>query len=514
MTMADVVQRLQWLDEERRADHAELARLAQEMASALAILKDQAGRGRTADERLSALETTLKRLPELETAITNARSEVAPLHDTDIRLEDDIARQARDFRSHTDQMTRLLSEINGRLEAIGKGADGLGQRLNVLETQRKEHMGRLSEIGGRLDAVLRTADELAERLNLIDTQGKDQLGRIGVVATRLDTLVRTADTASERLNVLEAQRKDHAARAGEMAIRLDAVVKAAATLDDRLQLIETQRKAALERATETATRLDALARAADALATRAQVAEARLIDSDTRAATMSAQISRLESTQAQAIEDVRRSVARAESLVSDVQAIRREIMLAREDEAKLRKDDATSRIELREALATLERQLEEATDQAGLLAVRVEHLESMPTQLSSVSHRLGSAEEHLSLLDSAYKSLQEVEDRHWNTDIPLIMQTVEEASAASASNAVFVQDLMAAAQALKETVRELQVGLRTEHAYSDELAAALRGLIEEDLQSRLAATQKQLQALRRLANAPVDSAGQENTTEA
>jgi len=507
MDMSDVAQRLQWLDDERRRDHAELARLAQEMSGALTILKDLAGRVRTADERLATAETTLKQLPDLEASITAARSEMTPLRDADIRLEDEITRQGKDFRSHADQVSRVLSEINGRIETVSKSTDSFSQRLNVLDTQRKDHAARVAEMAIRLDAAVKTADGLAERLSLLDTQGKDSLGRIGVVATRLDTLAKTADTVVERVGVLDAQRKDQGTRVADMAVRLDVVTKAAAGLEDRLQLIDAQRKAALDRATEVSQRLDALGRAADALAQRTQVVEARVTDADKRAGSMITQISRIETTQAQAIEDVRRSVARAESLVTDMQGVRREIMLAREDDAKLRRDDAASRSEVKEAVALVERRLEEAVDETKLLTVRLAALEETPTHIAAASHRIGAVEEHLTVLQAAYKSLQEVEDRHWNTDFPQILQTVEESSAACASNAVSVQELLTSAQALKESVRELQVALKNERVYSDELAAALRSLIEEDLQGRLAATQKQLQALRRLANEPVDNAG-------
>ena len=139
------------------------------------------------------------------------------------------------------------------------------------------------------------------------------------------------------------------------------------------------------------------------------------------------------------------------------------------------------------------------------LLVRIQALEEAAPQTAALNQRLLVIEDQISVVQATYKGLQEVEDTHWNTVIPVIQQEAEEANNTSQGNAATVQELAAASQSLKEAVRELQVNLVAEHGFSEDLAGALRGLIEEDLQTRLATTQKQLQTLRRLANTPVES---------
>jgi chromosome segregation ATPase len=408
MDLMQASQRIAWLDEERRRDHAELTRLAQDVAATLSAIKDQTSKIRDAGDRLNALEASLIRLPRLEDAITQTRSELPPLRDVDLRLEDTLQRQAKDHQAQADQSARQWSEINGRLEALGRAIDSLGHRITSLDTQKAEHAQRLTDL----------------------------------------------------------------------AVRIDATAKAAEALTARLQLVE-----------------------------------AREHDVAARESTVRAQIARLETTQVQSVEEVRRSLSRVETLASEIQQIRREVIAAQQGEAERRKADVAVISEQREAIASIQRRAEQAVESTVPIVSRVEHLETYPSQISELQKRSNMLDEQVVLLQSTYKGLQAVEDKHWGADIPEIQNLVEEAHAVSQKNAATVQELVAANQALKEAVRELKLSLAAEHQYGDDLATALRGLIEEDVQTRLVMAQKQLQNIRRMANAPVEGSSTQSESE-
>ena len=399
MDLAQATQRIAWIDDERRRDHAELARIAQEVAATLSAVKDQASKIRDAGDRLNALEASLIRIPRLEDAITQTRSELPPLRDVDIRLEDTLERQAKDHQVQTDQTARQLSTIYGRLDTLSRALDALGQRITSLDTQKTEHAQRLTDL----------------------------------------------------------------------AVRIDATAKVAESLSARLQLVE-----------------------------------AREQDVTARESTVRAQIGRLETIQAQSVEEVRRSVSRIETLASEIQQIRREVITAQQGEAERRRADVAIISEQREAISAIQRRAELAVESTVPIISRVEYLESYPAQIAELQKHAGVLDEQVALLQNTYKGLQEVEDKHWGTDIPEIQNMVEEAHSVSQQNATTVQELVAANQAFKEAVRELRISLTDEHQYGDDLATALRGLIEEDVQTRLVMAQKQLQNIRRMANAPVE----------
>jgi chromosome segregation ATPase len=405
MDLAQASQRIAWIDDERRRDHAELSRVAQEVAATLAAIKDQASKIRDAGDRLNALEASLIRIPRLEDAITQTRSELPPLRDVDIRLEDSLARQVKDHQVQSDEVSRQLSTIYGRLDTLSRAIDALGHRITSLDTQKTEHGQRLTDL----------------------------------------------------------------------AVRIDATAKAAEAFTARLQLIE-----------------------------------AREHDIVARDVTVRAQIGRMETIQAQSVEEVRRAVSRVETLASEIQQIRREVITAQQGEAERRKADVAIISEQREAIASIQRRAEQAVESTIPIISRVEYLETYPSQVAELQKHAGMLDEQVTLLQSTYKGLQEVEDKHWGTDIPEIQNLVEEADALAQKNAATVQELVSANQTLKEEVRELKISLTNEHQYGDDLAAALRGLIEEDVQTRLVMAQKQLQNIRRMANAPVEGSSTQN----
>ncbi len=470
MDMAAATQRMAWLDEERRRDHAELARLAQEMASALSVLKDQSVKMRETGDRLNAIETGLTRMPRLEDAISAARSELLPLRDTDIHLQDEIQRQAKDRQAQADQSARIWGDVNTRLETSSKSVDGLANRIRVLDTQRKDQAERVIEMSTRMDSLIKAADSLTGRIHLLETRERERSSHEGVISTQIAGLVAAAGSLGGRLHLLETRERERSNHEGAILTQIAGLVEAADSLGGRLDLLETREQ-----------------------------------DRANREGAVLAQIAHLDVNQSQAVEEVKRSVARVESVMADIQQLRHEIILAQQEESKKHKDDTGIVADVREAHFILQRRVDAIADMDKPLLVRLQALEDAVPHTTDIGQRLLVMEEHMSVVQATYKGLQEVEDTHWNTVIPVIQREAEDANNTSQSNAATVQELVSASQLLKETVRELQVNLVAEHSFSEDLAGALRGLIEEDLQTRLATTQKQLQTLRRLANTPVES---------
>jgi chromosome segregation ATPase len=399
MDLAQATQRITWLDEERRHDHAETARLAQEVAGMVAIIKDQAVKIRETGDRLNAIEGALGRVARLEDTITQTRSELPPLRDADLRLQEDARRQGKDREVQADPAARQVAEINARLERLDRAIQGAANRLVSCDMQTRQQAERLADLGTRFDKVSKTVDETIGRLQLMETRDKDSVNR------------------------------------------------------------------------ETAVR---------------------------------AQAARLEASQAQALEEVKRSLARVEILAGDIQQIRRDMTTALKEETQQRQNDVAPIAEQKLVIADIDRRVEDLSESVVPLTARVEQVEEIAGRYAEALQRMGAIEENLSFLQSMYKSLQEVEDQHWNTDMPMIQHTVDESSARSQTNFATNQELVAASQALKEDVRQLRVDLQAEHTYGDSLAAALRGVIEEDIQNRLVVAHKQLQSIRRMAQEPVE----------
>lgn len=439
MDLLQASQRIAWLDEERRRDHAEVARLTQELTGVVALLKDQAIKQRETGDRLNAIEAVLTRIPRLEDAITSARVEMVPLREADVRLREDVQRLTKDRQTQADQAARYWSDVTARLEAVVKSIDGLSGRLQVQETQRKDSSERTADLGLRIDKSAAAAEALVGRIQLLEAREKDRAGREGEVGVRLNKLTSAADALGESIRLLEQRDKEHI----------------------------------------------------------------------TRAAGIQAQVVRVEATHGQVVDGVQRGLARVEGLVSDIQQIRRDAVAAQTDVGKQYKELVSSLTAQGEAVAGVQRQVDElAAGQEGAQA-NVQELLAQTYALNEALGRLGLIEESIATVQSALKSFQEIQDGRWGEALPELHLLAEEAHGAAQTNAAAVQELMAAGQAIKEDVRQLRVNLAEEHRFSEDLATVLRGLMEEDMQTRLVMAQKQLQTIRRLANAPVATSQQE-----
>ena len=507
--LIQATQRIAWLDEERRRDHAEQARLAQELASVMAILKEQAVKTRAAEDRITAVEASLTRLPRLEDAITSTRSELQPLRDADIRVQDDVQRQARDHQVQADQVVKQWTGINTRLDALSRSIDGVANQFTSLDTQRKAHADRLVELSARLETLPKVVEGLVGRLQLLETREKEHTVRLAELATRLEALPKAIQPLADRLQLLETREKDQLVGLAEHTTRLGSQQKALEETTGRVQLLESREKDQLFGLAEHTTRLGAQQKAIEETTGRVQLLESREGGRVTFEAGVRTQVARIEVAQGAALEEVKRSVARVDLLAQDIQQMGRTIVAAQAEDAKKRQADLATLTEHREAVAAVQREIEEVIEDENHLDARISQIEEAPVLIAQATHRVSIVEEQLDLVQATYKGLQEVEDRHWNTDIPAIMTSVEETQAISQGNAVSVQELVANTQALKEVVRALQVSLQGEHVYGEELAADLRGLIEEDIQLRLTVAQKQLQNLRRLANVPAETKNEE-----
>ncbi len=429
MDLAQAVQRIVWLDEERRRDRSELARLTQESTNVLAMLKDQTIKLREFGDRLASLESALTRIARLEDSVTLARSEIAQAREADQRVQEDMRRQARDRQAQAEQGARVLADMTARAESLGKAADALTARLQVLETREREHAERMAILQSQL-----------LRLESERTQASDETKRI---LARHDAVL--ADIQRMRKEFVTAQ-DQHAKIHKEDAARIAADKESLAALQRQIDGLRGDSQAMAHQLDHLDT---SAAESKDAIAGLHQqseeiLAHSRLVDSE--------------------LDNLQKSAA-----------------------------------ESKDAIAAMQQQMEELVSSTQAAASRLDHLEEASYQASEGLKRLGALEEQMAVVEAANKGFQETQDARWGVEIPELRRLIEESHQSSQANAAAVQELAATAQALKEEVRQLQTGLVDGRTYSEELAAQIRHLLEEEAQGRLAEVQRLVQGLRKLA---------------
>lgn len=196
--LSQVSQRLTWLDEERRRDRAELARLAQEASQSVLVLRDQAAKLREMMDRINSLETSLARVTRVEDSVTLARSELVQAREFNVRTQDEIRREAKERQTQAEQSARTWAEISARLEAFNRSGDDLAARLHVVETRERDTAGRVAQAANQLFRLEAANSEAAE-------EPKRIMARLDGLVSELAQLRKTLATAQEESSKMHVE---------------------------------------------------------------------------------------------------------------------------------------------------------------------------------------------------------------------------------------------------------------------------------------------------------------------
>jgi|GEM_PF-5243838 len=234
MDSAEVAQRLTWLDNQRRQDAAELARLQHELDAQSEMIADLARRMEELTGQLIRAETELGRFAEMEELLAQVKADMLN------RLADEtVARQAADadrqaaFDRQGEQIAALakdLQEAQSRLARTQTLAHDLAQRT----AQQNEVIGGLSRQIQALQSDMASTQVQLNKFPQIETA-------LAQAKTEITGLVRETE---RRLN--EAVAKASEARRQERQADLKAMAHLQQQLDTLPTIVERLEAAAIE----------------------------------------------------------------------------------------------------------------------------------------------------------------------------------------------------------------------------------------------------------------------------
>lgn len=200
--LTEAAQMLSWLEEQRRIDHEELARLAQLGGSQVVVVKDLTAQIASLREALQSQQTRFSQLQTYQESVKQARDEVTLLRGQLVESVGAVERQVSlsqqgSTRQSTAavEMEQSVREINGRLEAAAA-------KLAVLGRDSSAAILGISEADRRLESAVSRLDTLAQRLQLVEEHGRRSDGRVAEVerlASRVATPPEDSKVVVDRL---------------------------------------------------------------------------------------------------------------------------------------------------------------------------------------------------------------------------------------------------------------------------------------------------------------------------
>lgn len=243
MDLAQLEQMVNWLDEERRKDKEELARLRQRLEQQNLAADEQLRRFQELDARLSALQTQVARFAQFEQSLEQLRKELGAL----VELADQkfTAAQRESERARLmerESLTQAISELRKQVESLPRLEEALEARR--AEEQRLNQM--ILEQRPLILALRDRLEEQAHATRVMEEQRGHDTKRIAQIQETATELLRRTEALTAKAQVLEdSLRKTEQQVATIQATRDDLRAEQRQFVEEQL-LAEQRRKRQLD----------------------------------------------------------------------------------------------------------------------------------------------------------------------------------------------------------------------------------------------------------------------------
>jgi hypothetical protein len=212
MDLNQATQMLNWLDEERRQDKVELARLQEQVRSQAGEIAEQAKRVQELEGKLAGTQVHLGRIERLDDFLQQFKDEIVLL----VEKYDQQRRQAEKEARHLRQMDRenqskVLAGIKKELPKLGR----LEEELQLRRVEDKRLGEAVLNIQQELADVAKASELPARKITYLETQREQNAKRIvelqeetSQLLTRTEAQVRKLELLEDSVRRLESQTPD------------------------------------------------------------------------------------------------------------------------------------------------------------------------------------------------------------------------------------------------------------------------------------------------------------------
>jgi len=200
MDLNQATQMLTWLDEERRQDKVELARLQEQVRSQAGEIAEQAKRIQELEGKLAGVQVHLSKIERLDDFLQQFKGEIVLL----VEKYDQQRRQAEKEARHLRQMDRenqgkALAEIKKELSKLSR----LEQELQLRRAEDKRLGEAVLNIQQELADVAKASELPARKITYLETQREQDAKRIAELQEETSQLLTRSEAQARKLELLE-----------------------------------------------------------------------------------------------------------------------------------------------------------------------------------------------------------------------------------------------------------------------------------------------------------------------
>ncbi len=243
MDLNQATQMLTWLDEERRQDKAELARLQEQVKSQAAEIAKQAQRIQELEGVLAGTQVHLSKIEKLDDFLQQFKDEIILL----VEKYDQQRRQAEREARHLRQMDRenqskALAEIKKELSKLSR----LEQDLQLRRAEDKRLGEAVLDIQQELADVAKAGEDRTRSMAYLEAQREQDTRRIAELQEEASQLLTRSEAQARKLEPLEDAVRRLESQAAEWRTFQSTLKQEQMRLIETQQLNEQQRQRQME----------------------------------------------------------------------------------------------------------------------------------------------------------------------------------------------------------------------------------------------------------------------------
>ena len=231
MDLNQATQMLTWLDEERRQDKVELARLQEQVRNQTAEIAEQTKRIQELEGELAGAQVHLNKLEKLDDFLQQFKDEIVLLVEKHDQQHREVEKEARRLRQvEREGQSKALAEIRKELQKLSR----LEQELQLRRAEDKRLGEAVLNIQQELADVAKASEGRTRSMAYLETQREQDTKRIAELQEETSQLLTRSEAQARKLESLEDSVRRLESQAAEwQAFQL-------ALKQEQMRLIETQ----------------------------------------------------------------------------------------------------------------------------------------------------------------------------------------------------------------------------------------------------------------------------------
>jgi chromosome segregation ATPase len=243
MDLNQAVQMLNWLDEERRQDKVELARLQEQVRSQSVEIAEQAKRIQELGGELAGTQVQLNKIDKFGDFFQQFKDEIVLLVEKYDQQRRQAEKEARHLRQvDRENQSRVLAEIKKEMPKLNR----LEQELQVRRAEDKRLGAAVLNIEQALDDVAKASEDRTKSMAYLEAQREQDAKRIAELQEETSQLLTRSEAQARKLESLEDSIRRLESQAAEWQAFQSTLKQEQMHLIETQQLNEQQRQRQME----------------------------------------------------------------------------------------------------------------------------------------------------------------------------------------------------------------------------------------------------------------------------